>query len=460
MKHGNVKIAKELSNEGIELEIKRTSSLTKIEPLYMPVTEHFSSNEYAKVLEEELGTINTRKYDREEYTSQMANAITSGKRLFKGAVTDDVVAFYETICNKVAEIKMPNPIDLFKVVEVEIPPILVEGQESFNLEGLVGARLSTINFSGVVNVEPKLETMLTGSGDLDAEIEEAFLLKGIHQETWDMFFGNKLSTPSINRSFESVDDFTLMDRLIPVFLTYDRLVRDTAFEGVTTNMDNTSYRVSVINIRKWLGTKIMGAKTRVHAAVDNNVLVHLTNNNENFILVDKKVYGDFLDNGGSVELLLGRLVHDDGMRTLEEISRNITKYVGAWKTFTAMSTRSRNEGLLEHDRKIILEALDANIVRKFPPYKDKGTQGKLVAEAAVLKIVKDLKVGWRENMQGFCLEAICNTFYPNSYAYTYLSNAEKVAHANPEMAAEDVDFIVTVEYLTLYLSSQLQIKAN
>ena len=460
MKNGSIKIATDLVNEGIELEIKTASSLALTVPDYMDVNEHFNAKIYSEALEHELKRETSRRADREEYTSQMASLITTGKRTFKGVVTESVIGFYEDLMSKVNSTKVPNPIDLFKVKEVEIPPLLTAGIETWNLEPLRGAKLSMISFEGSISLEPKLEYLITGAEALDSEITEAYHMKGIHQETWNLFFGGMTSTTKINNAFESVNDFDMMDRLLPVFLAYDRMVRDTGFEAVSTKMDNTSYRVSVINMRKWLGTKIMGAHSRVKAAMSNNVLVHLTNASENFILVDKAVYEDFLFNGGSVELILGRLVHDDGMRTLEEISANITKYVGAWQTFTTISNRSRNESMLENDRKFILECLDKEVLRKYPPYKVDADVNKARADSVIVSLVNELSSDWREDMQGFCLKAICETFYPDSYAYTFLSNIEKVAAANPEMSAEDVDFIATVEYLTVYLSSQIQIKVN
>lgn len=245
------------------------------------------------------------------------------------------------------------------------------------------------------------------------------------------------------------DKETGTDTTIAIYLLSNKLY-DNPPENTNNSLD--SYNAKLLVLRNQSGNKLFRIKEAFDLAYENNKIVKEIVSSY-CVEVFSHVYADWINNGGSNEVLLGSLLADRGYYTVSALNEDSEKLKALWENNKQLEEKTAinnkfvyvKESLQRNFSKLLAEDTESSI-------EDKNTYSKIFSEELKLIKISDLT-----DICAVCLKLLGRSMFYRSDAERFLTSMDKVTIENPSINPREAALISAIELATDYLCAQIKV---
>ena len=401
----------------------------------------------------------------DSYIDEISKAVSNHVSFAKNVVKPAIVEMVEDVQKGLGEVVSPSSnfkieiIDLPKPMQnagfetsiskfAEKPYILPEGE----------LRLGEISPQGV------LELMKTGSKEYDDRISEWFVAKGdlFFMNIWNNLFRDfKEGKPSVVCSFNdyltSKPGYEVADAALAIHLL-SRKLYDEVPENTGLSLSN--FRDLVAQYREASGIKLNLEYLRYANILKNKILVAFIKPDGKEILVNGAVYRDWLNNGGTNEVLLGMLVGNKSVYNQALIDEAKEGFLKDWNSYTVFNSSSEKNKTFNRFKDVLALSF-AKILADMSDLEKEATVNAPNYSEKVSTNFKDelskLKTSDVDDIYTTCLRLICRARFYYTDAEKILVGINEAVKANPNIDIREAALLSTIEYVIDYISDQLTV---
>lgn len=398
----------------------------------------------------------------DKYISLLANNVSGHIKVAK----EIVVPIYKQITQEITEysnaLSLKDTMNDINIIMYKKPLVADNSTLLDMIENYKGLDIITPNFI-TINSKTKEEILLlctVGNSSLDNDILNHLsnLDSSAVVETYDLLFNYTNSTLE-RTAIENLNGFEKFSKALIGFLVARRLY-DSVPEGL--QMDLTSYRTTISNIRDYCGTLLVTAIMAIEQAMNTNALVLNIDRANKVIKVNDVVYKKWLETNNE-EAILGILVSDRTYSTLDVIQSKKEQLVEQWKNYnTYYSLRKEKDNfkslkdmLLATIYNSVKEENLTDIEREYMAVNPNHTETiKNLSSAFVEKLTtNDLN-----DLNQVCLELVANCRFHFTSSYTILKGMHEVEKINPDINPREAALISVINYVTDYFIDQVKVE--
>lgn len=295
------------------------------------------------------------------------------------------------------------------------------------------------------------ETMSAGSGRLDKDVDEWLAIKG---EGWLLNLWRQAFQNGVNG--EEVGTITFsdlmkdLDSVIAIFLLSRKLYSASPLEG--TEMGLKAYEALMVEFRNQSARTLAVALELYEADVKGGALVR--SNTERTITVNSEVYRQWIEAGGTNEVLYGNLLSKPVLGSVASINENAGRLLKAWNehsTYVASAEANRRfertkQFLSLHFHKQLQEDTDTTNIGN---------------SATVFNTFIELLEGVRSQemdcIDSLALRLVCGARFPHTAAYTILDGVNAAITANPKLDVREAAAISAARYAAKWVAEQFKV---
>lgn len=176
---------------------------------------------------------------------------------------------------------------------------------------------------------------------------------------------------------------------------------------------------------------------------------------ETVIVVDEKLYKEFLKAGGTNEMLLGNALSDTPMNNYQAIIDNKETLARAWNTHYSFSRSLYEQKRLTVMKTSLMSEFD-HMVRGMSD-DDFPLQERALARNLFLDFSRTLKAEDFNCINTLALKAICRSRFHATHAEMFLMAMDRATKANKDISTAEAATIATLEYVSRWVASQMQV---
>lgn len=175
------------------------------------------------------------------------------------------------------------------------------------------------------------------------------------------------------------------------------------------------------------------------------------------IVVDDAAYIDFLNTGGSPDILCGAFL-DDKARGSEELMANSDRYLKLWERQVNMIRQQNETSKFDIFKRTVINSISQQLNENFDqvdgvPYDREKIIGSLLT---YLSTLSPLSVN---NPYPIILNIVSKCVYQNAQAEQFLLDMEQINKQSPDLDMREVAAQATLNYITMWVRSQMVIGA-
>ncbi|MGC3004572.1 hypothetical protein ACPF8X_40900, partial [Streptomyces sp. G35A] len=297
--------------------------------------------------------------------------------------------------------------------------------------------------------------LFTGHNSVDKEIRTwlAYIDANMLREVWNDYFA---TSSTVTVSYDTIDYSRSIAKSLILYLFCRKLSTTPAsIEGMTPLVYNTK----LTNIEYYAGAVVCSRLRELELACRTDRLVLAAAPTAKSIQVCGTVYDKYLEEGGSVEVILGLLTGGIPASSLEGVKQSSAKAMDAWNRYVSLVNYNNKKGRAEILRGIYssefvnqlsdISELEKEYHQAHPGYADVS-----------LKHTKDYLGGLTEDqLEDFASNAlyiIAKLRFGYTQAYQILCDIEAAMKANPNLDPREAATIATINLVSDYVSAQLQ----
>jgi len=311
-----------------------------------------------------------------------------------------------------------------------------------------------------VTVENLFDLLKMGSESVDSTIKTWINRIGVDKAI--AIYRGVFTETGVSTNYESVVNGGLDDLLIL------HLFANSLFDNPppnTTKYSLVEYNEAVGDMRAITGFKINALLQNKETLTRSNLLV--TGKDLNTVYVDKTVYANYLEQGGTDVALLGTIVSPKGYRFLNEILENKDRLADDFIAFTKLSSVEESLRNSEVNKASMKEALISTIGanwdkcygHKYPGMTNTNFDiPEYKKQLELIKIiVSDIPTNAFEQLPHLCTTLVCDIIYPDTGAKLILAGIDRAVSKNNNIDLDQAALISTIEYILEYVFDQLVI---
>lgn len=389
------------------------------------------------------------------YTDDLKKAVTSHIQFARNVVKPIVLDYAAKVKEFVENYKLDTIDNKFTININEIPEPLVDSvfvdslsfyQEKLPL--LPSASVKILPFT----TDDFLPYILTGDKTVDEEISKWVTRSGLDKLvslTNDTYI-NGVKTDDIINVFKKVEIGLVL------YLTGQALYNkaDRAPNGTTVN----AFKNLVAEYRDYGGSLICKSMTMIDMFRKASILVLDTNIKLHTIDVFGDIYRNWLNNGGSNELLFSLLIGNKPYKTITNIQDNAAQLSQVWKSYKVFcDNRQFNQRLeiFKEAIKLKFREIMEELSEEEMAYVNTHAEYHSKVNTFLTNIVDKLKLSHLDNIYDLALHVICQCRFYYTDAEFILSEIEEVGKQNPGIDVREAALIATINYLVDYLCDQI-----
>ncbi|MBB5409296.1 hypothetical protein HDG34_003237 [Paraburkholderia sp. HC6.4b] len=302
-----------------------------------------------------------------------------------------------------------------------------------------------------------MELIKTGNGGLDADIAEWVATIGdeFFMQVWRDFFQQHMPEDGErNRTFTErvTDRFTGMPVALAVYLLARKLLDEKPPEGVEMPLAN--YRAQLAGFRNQAGGALTRALERIERALKNGLLVREIAGSKT--VVYEPVYRDYLEKGGSNEMLFANALSRPFMMSTTDLLEHKNALASRWATHSALiSTAESNQRYNK-----VIELLELH----FRSQLNEATEGEDTTAQnrdTVLKLFRDCLKHVTESdlndLYAVCLKLVCRARFYTTDAERILTGMELARARNPSLSPREAATASIVDYIAWWVATQMRL---
>ncbi len=389
----------------------------------------------------------------DKIATEIASSLSGHLNYARNIVAPTVGEFAESIIPAV-DIATKSKTDYIEIVEENIPTLALNdglGVNGFAVNMSIG--IPRLEHENSRSDEDILQLMLTGKAGIDADIQElcATLPNGALSQIWDCFFSNKYidSADAGLTSVELMSSTTYgLTRSLVVYLVASKLSVKAESD---CNCPASIYTDRAIELRNQAGSFVKRYIKNYQEQLEDGVLILASVYPK--VYVNGAVYRKFLMEGGSTDIILGRVLSKGTECTLKGLASKAKEYESAWRAYeTQLLLDSDNirhtetirvlrlsfpEFLYKLDDSIAPEHTRARVINLF-----EKTLGELTPEMT-------------KSIYEVSLKLLCDSLFGHTDAYSILRGVSLAHKANPKATPAECASVSVQEYLGSWIASCL-----
>lgn len=305
------------------------------------------------------------------------------------------------------------------------------------------------------------ELILTGSAKLDKVINEwASRLQGEwFSNLYNTFFCNSVSIDNklAYGRLPMHNDVESLNHLLAIYLLATKRYSDIP-EGVSLSAKD--YKFQIKNLRDWSATHILRLieSTKGYATRGRVILGH--NKQDKVVDVFDESYKKFLEMGGSVEAILGAAVSSSRAMNASDLMGIKDEMERSWMTYQAVfgeKASSEYVGNLKSYLRNKFASLYKDTDEVEQEYLESNSSVKEAIFANAATYIDGLRMCDTSDTGRIVLTLIAGIRFSHTSAYQILDSMEQAARINPEIDPREAALVALIDYLTLYMASQITV---
>lgn len=390
-----------------------------------------------------------------QISDTIADAVKEHLSFARSVVAPAVTSYAKAIEERVSSFTYNDPTSDFEVNKVYIPePLLNQSVlEDINIhrnkevyvckEGLNGSPLSEEEiyaklFTGLKSVDEDIRKWL---GTFDASLVT---------KVWNAYFCSAVPS-SINLGSGYQD--TLNSSLLLYFFSRKASTDIVQVSG----MSNLTYDNIIKGIEQFAACHVLSSLKELDYSAKAERLI--LNSYKKCVTVYGPVYDKFMQEGGSIESILGQIVSGQGASTLEAIKASADNNSKAWNRYITLSNYNNKKNKAELLRSIytseyVNQLNDLDTREK--EYHDKHPGFADLSYKQMKDKVEQMTEEQLEEVSTNALYIVGAIRFSYTNSYDILFDMEEAMKANPNLDPREAATIAVINQITDYVSSQIR----
>ena len=295
-----------------------------------------------------------------------------------------------------------------------------------------------------------VQLMLSGSTSLDASIENfvATLAPGALESYWRELFtpdGSSVELASLfDRSVEG------LNRAIVAFLV-TRRIWDKPIEN--TDMTLARYEEEMTRLRDQAALRLLREMDTLATAEKNGIMIRGISKKS--VQVNARVYKDWINQGGSNEILFGNMMLGSPAMTIEDLMSRKNEAEQAWRSFCSVNKTTEANKRFSACKSIMrLEfgALVRDCGDDMVATQDRELVNQRFEEA--LEATTEVEV---TDVYSWAQRLLCSSVFYRTDAGVILSAINRIKMQSPELDVNEAANIASLEYIARWVASYFQV---
>jgi len=386
----------------------------------------------------------------------VATAVTQHLHVAQNVVSPQVMSLGNRILQMLENVRPANPANAFQIKEYDLPSVI---------QGSAMAK----EFSSYKSLRPKnnVAGMSFGPAPAAAEIRQKMIDSGFENAkdiakwaaclsedillcVWKSFF----ESSSGKNPVSTANAFADADFWLGVFLLTHHF-KDTVQDN---GMSLASYGAALADIRDVAGVQLAMTIGQAESAEASGIVVLADDHLNHTISVFKPAYNKWLNEGGSVELLLGMSVGDRTITTARELTQYAEVLGRSWNTWIALKNTEARASYPTMARNLISSAFieslnDVTDVEK-EYYGESMVRRDLVTTQA-MTYIQSLTTNDMDKPFEIAFRLVAALRFHFTAAAEILGTINTVLTESPKTDPEEAATIAALHYLGDYLADQI-----
>jgi hypothetical protein len=225
-----------------------------------------------------------------------------------------------------------------------------------------------------------------------------------------------------------------------------------------------TYKKLALDYQEYSGALLIDAMKRMDIMIRNKILIVSADSQySKTSKVNGEIYSEWLEKGGSPEIILGHLISGNQPNSMDLIDKNAKEYIRQWNSFTTFyRTRQINQAH-EHKKTFLLGAfnmmfsdlseIEKEYVIKYPDHISKAIE-------AFRVYLDGLKTEQLLDINQISLYAIAKCRFHYTSSYQILSDIQKASEMNKDMDVREAALLAVINYVADFLAGQMAITAD
>lgn len=366
------------------------------------------------------------------------------------------------------EAKPRDPASSFTIVKARIPALCLDESFISDLEGYDNQEQNSPN-EQITLAAVQTDEFIERLGDLGND-----RLNGLVKEwlqTQPAEYLKKIFTSNFtDKLYHDHDEFYILPAVrrgvyddinfaLGLYLVASRLFAE---PQVVPNMTLVDYKRIMREYKDYAGCLLLKSLKNLVRQNEAGTLVNEANPLNKRIVVNADVYKDFLEEGGTPEVLLGMLVSGSVVYSKAAANEQREALVRQWKNYVMLTSADNKKEFLNAFRNYAeAEAvMGLNDLSEFEQeYAATCNDFKAVAAKHIKEEFDHLSHRLTEDLYHTALHAIAKGRYFYTSAYRILSGMAEVTKDNPDADPREAALLSVIDYVAEYLAAQVKVTA-
>lgn len=351
----------------------------------------------------------------------------------------------------------------FNIIKDETPSIFEEPSIIALMDKASSAPIRDINYnfcSGPRDFDTLFGYLITGNTKLDEQVKEmiAGFESGWLEDIWYGFFATNLGISSKYRI--ALNSLPAGERLSVGYVCYcftNKLLSDIPKDAVGSL---SQFESGLADFREQLLIDMRGGLSDYQSQLTNKIIVIGYRSHLRTVIVNGPVYRDWLESGGSPELVLGSLLSANPVYTAAEFGEKSSDFLRQWNSFCALHNSESDLRRSVFLRSIYLTCF-TEALGKIAPFEESFRKAQpAFAEQAISKVETYLTgTGINDLIKTLdvSLELMAGIRFDYTPAKMILKDIDGVIKSTPDVNIREAALVAASNYLSHYLAGQIGI---
>lgn len=395
-----------------------------------------------------------------QIVDDLSKIVTKHISFAKTEVKPAVITFAEEI-SKYIEANAINKIDpasKFNITILDTPSIIKDESFIDLLKPYVGKNPivpGLVLDLGVRTNDELINFVSTGYERTDIQIAEWYsnLPEGYLESIWNGFFtktGSNISPTSIARA----NVYDQINAGLAIYLIGRKIFNDVQLDSIPLNQ----YKNLTSDIRDYGGSLLNQAIIKLSMLVSTKILVVEANYANYYIKVNGDVYRAWLEQGGSIDVLLGMLVSNNNVVSQSLIDEKAADYKAAWNSYITFSKIQQSNNNFRFFKEFLFNKFnellktpsiaEIEFINTAPAYLN-------TVKTILVKEIDSLVTNDINDPYDVALRLIGKARFFYSSSFNILNDINEASKINPNIEVREAALFSAINYLSDFLSDQI-----
>jgi len=306
-----------------------------------------------------------------------------------------------------------------------------------------------------------VEMMKTGIATLDLDLQNWIRSYGPSKAVriWNDVFANRALVDTKGQDASEIIEKLMQDpneaevNCLIMYLLAAALYNNPP-EGTALGLDTFNDRIGLLRDQAagMLYKKIAARQN----AIESGMLVMRFEGNVCYVYGE--LYDEFLNSGGSNDVLLGNMLVADRQYRAEAILTRAVEFRQEWQRKSAAIKTTQANRRTALTRQLLVEAFNAQLVASRESNEVDQATFNAIAERFNKILRFETSDAEFNDLNALSLKLICRSRFPNTHAEKILTTMERISKVNPELDVRDAGTYAVIEYVTDWICEQMLVK--